>query len=217
MHRPGRKKLKGNWYVFIFASRQFESIRAKTRENVPSGMCEDSNQPPQSRTLMSLRCPHEESLHPWLSKKRPVKILIRLRECAVWSESSLGAHVRGMFSDVAAHMLTCHYRCTDSDRIYLVSHCLHPCSGYVRLLSGGLFVIVFFRNNLKGLLHDTKRSWHETCVKKYTHSNPIIIDDFAFVLNCNESETVQKMFRMIRYNVPQSQKKNPTNAMKRNN
>ena len=30
----------------------------------------------------SLRCPHEETLHPWLSKMRPVKILIRLRECA---------------------------------------------------------------------------------------------------------------------------------------
>ena len=36
----------------------------------------------------------EETMHPRLSKTRPVKILIRLRECAVWSESSLGAHVR---------------------------------------------------------------------------------------------------------------------------
>ena len=26
-----------------------------------------------------LRCPHEETLHPWLSKMRPVNILIRLR------------------------------------------------------------------------------------------------------------------------------------------
>ena len=33
------------------------------------------------------------TLHHWLFKMRPVKILIRLRECAVWSESSLGAHV----------------------------------------------------------------------------------------------------------------------------
>ena len=30
----------------------------------------------------SLRCLNEDSLHPWLSKIRPVKILIRLRECA---------------------------------------------------------------------------------------------------------------------------------------
>ena len=43
---------------------------------------------------LSLRCPHEEILHPFLSKKRPVMILIRLHECAGWSESSLGAHVR---------------------------------------------------------------------------------------------------------------------------
>ena len=30
---------------------------------------------------------------PWLSIMRPVKILIRLRECAGWSESSLGAPI----------------------------------------------------------------------------------------------------------------------------
>ena len=42
----------------------------------------------------SLRCPHEETLHPWLPKMHTVKILIRLRECAGWSETSLGAHVR---------------------------------------------------------------------------------------------------------------------------
>ena len=35
------------------------------------------------RSDQSLRCPHEETLHTWLSKIRPVKILIRLRECAV--------------------------------------------------------------------------------------------------------------------------------------
>ena len=30
-------------------------------------------------------CPHEESLHPWLSKMHQVKILFRLCECAGWS------------------------------------------------------------------------------------------------------------------------------------
>ena len=37
---------------------------------------------------------HAENLHSWPSKTRPVKILIRLRECAGWSESSLGTYVR---------------------------------------------------------------------------------------------------------------------------
>ena len=48
----------------------------------------------------SLRCSHEETLNPCLSKMRPVKILIRLRESAGWSESSVYAHVRryGMIS-----------------------------------------------------------------------------------------------------------------------
>ena len=36
----------------------------------------------------------EETLQPWLSKMRPMKILIRLCEFAGLSESSLGAHVR---------------------------------------------------------------------------------------------------------------------------
>ena len=42
----------------------------------------------------SLRCPHEETLHPCLSKTRPMKALIRMRECAGWSESSLGGHIQ---------------------------------------------------------------------------------------------------------------------------
>ena len=44
----------------------------------------DSNQPAS--------CLHEEN--PWLSKMRPVKILIRPQEYASWSESWLGAHDR---------------------------------------------------------------------------------------------------------------------------
>ena len=37
---------------------------------------------------------HQETQHHWLSKMRPAKILIRLRECAGWSESSPDAHVQ---------------------------------------------------------------------------------------------------------------------------
>ena len=53
----------------------------------------DSNQPAYQRRLFRIRYPGEETWHPWLSKMCPVKILIRLCECTVWSESSLGAHV----------------------------------------------------------------------------------------------------------------------------
>ena len=41
----------------------------------------------------SLRFPHEETFHPWLSRMRPVSILIKLRECEGWSESSLDTHI----------------------------------------------------------------------------------------------------------------------------
>ena len=56
---------------------------------------EDSNQPVHPQCLIRIFVVHMKKLcnidHP---KMRPVKILIRLCECAGWSESSLGAHVR---------------------------------------------------------------------------------------------------------------------------
>ena len=70
-------------------------------ENLPSNICARrrlKSACPSAQSDHNLRCPHEETLHPWLSKMRPVKILIRLRECAGWSESPLGAHVRRYFS-----------------------------------------------------------------------------------------------------------------------
>ena len=45
------------------------------------------------KSKQSLRCPHEETLHSELSKKRPVKIPTRLRTCDDWFESLLAAHV----------------------------------------------------------------------------------------------------------------------------
>ena len=39
---------------------------------------------------LSLCSSYEETLHPWLSKMCPTRILISLRERAGWSESSLG-------------------------------------------------------------------------------------------------------------------------------
>ena len=50
----------------------------------------------------SLRCPHEETLGPWLSIERTAKTLI----CPGWSESSLGVHSFCLFCHVAAHLLT---------------------------------------------------------------------------------------------------------------
>ena len=70
---------------------------AATWENVPSYMC-------AQRSLwldcanQRLRCPPEETLYPRLSNMYLVKILIRLRECAGWSDSSLGFSGRGVTS-----------------------------------------------------------------------------------------------------------------------
>ena len=56
---------------------------------------EDTSQPAHPRSYdQRLRYSHVETFYPLLSKMPPVKFQIRLRKCAVWSESPLGAHVR---------------------------------------------------------------------------------------------------------------------------
>ena len=73
-------------------TQQAHSIKMTSYQRcVPTGKC--SNQPAHPHSLISLRCPHKETLHPWLANMRPVKFLIRLCQCAGWSESSQGAHV----------------------------------------------------------------------------------------------------------------------------
>ena len=54
----------------------------------------------------SLRCPHEESLGPYLPIEHIVKILIRLGGCTGWSESSLGAHSLCWFCHEVAQFWT---------------------------------------------------------------------------------------------------------------
>ena len=58
-----------------------------------------------ARSNQSLCCPHEETLHLWLSKMHPVKVLIRLRKC--WKHMSLGT-----FSDIEALInIICYIPC----------------------------------------------------------------------------------------------------------
>ena len=85
------------WTAFIHVSAgQSRSFWAATWENVPSYVCPTQIQIRLHIRIVrfGLRCSHEETLHPWLSKMRTAKIQIRLRECAGWSESSQGAHVK---------------------------------------------------------------------------------------------------------------------------
>ena len=69
----------------------FETQRGKTYL-LACGPNRDANQPAHVQPDQSLRCLHDETVHPWQAKMRREKILIRLRECAGWSESSLGGH-----------------------------------------------------------------------------------------------------------------------------
>ena len=75
---------------------------------LPRAPNEDSNQPAHPHSLISLHCPHEETLHPWLFKMRTMKILIRLRVCASSSESSLDTHAQWyLFWRCGSNNVTC--------------------------------------------------------------------------------------------------------------
>ena len=65
----------------------------------------------------SLRCPHEESLGPYLPVERTAKTLIRLGGCPGWSESSLDAQSFCWFCHVAAHLKT-RRQITKYDKVY---------------------------------------------------------------------------------------------------
>ena len=96
--------------------------------------------PTKTQISLRIRCPHGETLHPWLSKMRPVKILIRLRDCADWSESSLGARTKVLFmlrfygpvNPIASwrapseDMLECYMSMKQSYKMWPLSSLSHP-------------------------------------------------------------------------------------------
>ena len=79
---------------FSFYSEGSEGIWAAARQNQQTDMCAQRKLRSawaSAQSDQSLRCPHEESLGPWLPIERTAKTLIRLGGCPGWSESSLGA------------------------------------------------------------------------------------------------------------------------------
>ena len=64
----------------------------------------DSDQPGHPPSLISLCCPHEETLGPYLPVERTAKTLIRLWVCPGWSKSSLGTQSFCWFCHAVAHM-----------------------------------------------------------------------------------------------------------------
>ena len=61
---------------------------------------------PSNQSLLS----HEVILYPWLSKMYPVKIPIRLCECAGWSDLRWAHMSEGTFSHVVAHTILIVYQ-----------------------------------------------------------------------------------------------------------
>ena len=59
----------------------FEPLHDKTNK-MACAPSEYSDQPGHPPSLISLRCPHEESLGPYLPIERTVKTLIRLGGCS---------------------------------------------------------------------------------------------------------------------------------------
>ena len=81
---------------------------AASSQNQQNGMCAQrrlTSAWTSAQSDQSLRCPHEESLSPWLPIERTTKTLIRLSGCPGWSESSLGSQSFGWFCHEAAHII----------------------------------------------------------------------------------------------------------------
>ena len=75
-----------------------------TTENVPFDICAQQRLKPacaSAQSHQSPHCPHEETLPPWLSKIRPIKILMN-------AQTELNIHwalmTEGTFSDVTVQM-----------------------------------------------------------------------------------------------------------------
>ena len=102
-----------NRHVFRNALRQQTEAQHEKAYHLTCAPDEDAYQHEHPRSLISLCCPHKKSLHPWLSKMRPVNILIRLRFGFAQSNLNLrSTHMsEGTFSDVAAQ--------NESIRMYL--------------------------------------------------------------------------------------------------
>ena len=82
-------------------------IWATSWENQQNGMCAQRrlrSDWASAQSDQSLRCPHEETLGPWLPTECTAKTLIRLGGCPGWSESSLGAQSLCWFCHEAVHI-----------------------------------------------------------------------------------------------------------------
>ena len=93
-------------YCFLFHNTAF-IIRAASWQNQQNGMCAQRRLRSawaSAQSDESIRCPHEESLGPYLPIERIAKALIRLGGCPGGSESSLGAQSFCWFCHEAAQL-----------------------------------------------------------------------------------------------------------------
>ena len=93
---PRLSQIMNVWYVWKLL-RGSMYLWASTWQNIPSDLC--AQQSLKTNCVprwpdQSLRCTHEETFHPRLSKMRLMMILIRLRESTGWFESSLSLNVQ---------------------------------------------------------------------------------------------------------------------------
>ena len=107
------------------------AISAASWQNQQNGMCAQQRLRSawtSAQSDQSLRCPHEESLGPWLPTERTAKTLIRLGGCPGWSESSLGGQSFCWFYHEGAHLipyfLTLLRIQTHFTVIYIVPQCI---------------------------------------------------------------------------------------------
>ena len=130
-----------NWRKLSFDYHQISCLKLSEPQHdktnkMACAPCEDSDQPGQMSSLISLCYPHEESLGLKLPIECTAKTLFRLGRCPGGSESSLGSQSFCWFCHGLAHLLTCR----------LIALCLEVMADMAK------WVEVFFLFFLRGLL-----------------------------------------------------------------
>ena len=122
-----KQKTELDTYVYVIkTTTQYSIATYKLNEETNLLTCapnEGSNQPahPRSQVRAFVVRRKKRCVLGYLKCMRPAKIQIRLHECAGWSESSLGAHVRRYVSDVVVP-LTVPYHISEQRSVYLSSY-----------------------------------------------------------------------------------------------
>ena len=116
---------------------------------------------------LSLHCPHEESLGPYLPIERTAKTLIRLSRCPGWSESSLGTYAILLVLSCAGSYIKEYRRLWSDKHLWASTVCIcHNTLFLPCIKSSGISLF----QRIRPLFKFYKMIWHNFKAKNHIYS-----------------------------------------------